>query len=265
MKRTVIGVVAAVVLAAVGTVMLVTFVRGAEDRALAGQETVEVLVLSEDVSRGTPSEDLASSVVSQRIPANVRPDGSVVALDDLEGRVAAVNLVAGEQLLAARFADLTQLEAEGAIDVPEGLQEVTISLSPDRAVGGQIAPGDTIGLFASFDFSDGRDDEQIANEEQEYLRQELSETTKMILHKLLVTNLQVEQLPQALDDEDGAPSTGPDLAPTGNLLVTLAVDVPQAERIIFATEHGTVWLSAENEDANESGSRLLTPRNIYDD
>lgn len=265
MKRTVLGVIASVLLAAVGTVFLVGFVRGAEDRALAGQETVEVLVVSETIARGTAAEQIGASVVTQRIPANVMAEGSVVDLDDLEGRVAAVDLVPGEQLVAARFAEPAQLGVERAVEVPEGLQEVTISLSPERAVGGQIRPGETVGLFASFNLTDRRGEEEINNEEQEYLRQQLSETTKLILHKLLVTNVQVEQLPQQPADGDGQATSGPDLAPTGNLLITLAIDVPQAERIVFAAEHGTIWLSLEDEDADESGSRLRTPRNIYDD
>jgi pilus assembly protein CpaB len=176
-----------------------------------------------------------------------------------------VDLIAGEQVVSSRFADPAQLEAESDVEVPEGLQEVTISLEPQRAVGGRIEPGDTIGFFASFNLRDKRDEEQIANEEQDYLREELSETTKMILHKVLVTNVQVEQLPQAPGEDDDGERTGPDLAPTGNLLITLAVDVPQAERIVFVAEHGMIWLSSENEDADESGSRLRTPRNIYDD
>lgn len=264
MKRAIIGVVAAVLLAAVGTTALVAFVRGAEDRALAGQETVEVLVVSDHVARGTPAEELATRVVSERIPAKVRPAGTVVTLDDLEGKVATVDLVAGEQLLAARFAEPTALADGQAIPAPEGLQEVTISLDPQRAVGGRLAPGDTVGLIASFNLSDQRTDEEIANEEQEHLRQELSQTTKMLLQKLLVTAVHVEQLPPTPDEAEGAPS-GPALAPTGNLLITLAVDVPQAERVVFAAEHGTVWLTAEDVEADETGSRLRTPRIIYDD
>ena len=265
MKRTIVGVIAAVALAAVGTTVLVGFVRGAEDRALAGQETVEVLVVRENIERGTPADQIGASVVSERIPAKVMANGSVVNLEDLDGQVATVDLIAGEQLVAGRFIELAQLEAEGAIEVPEGLQQVAISLSPDRAVGGQIRPGDTVGLFATFNLSESRDEDQIENEEQEYLRQELAETSKMILHKLLVTNVQIEQLPQQPLQDDDESASGPDLAPTGNLLITLAIDVPQAERTIFAAEHGTIWLSSEDENADESGSRLLTPRNIYDD
>jgi pilus assembly protein CpaB len=253
-----------VAFASVGTVLLVGYVQGAEDRALAGQETVDVFVVNEDVARGTTVEELATSVTAERIPAKVRASGSVASLEDLEGQVASVDLVAGEQLVSGRFALPADLQGQNDIDVPDGLQEVTISLEPQRAVGGQLAPGDTIGFLASFTFDDERDEEQVAAEASEDLRQELSEVTKFILHKLLVTNVQVEQLPQTPTDENGEP-TGPDLAPTGNLLITLAVDVPQAERIVFSAEHGTIWLTAEPDSAEEEGSQLRTPRNIYDD
>ena len=265
MKRRITGVVAAVLLAVVGTAFLVIYVRGAEDRALAGQETVEVLVVTGDIERGTAAGDLADRVATERIPAKVRAEGSVASLDDLDGRVTSVDLVAGEQLVLGRFTTPVELEAERAVDVPEGLQEVTLSIAPHRALGGKIAPGDMVGFFASFTFDDDREGEEIEAEAEADLRQRLTETTKVILHKLLVTNVQVEQLPQAPADDDGPARSGPELAPTGNLLITLAVDVPQAERIVFSAEYGTVWLSAQDELTGEEGSRIRTPRNIYDD
>lgn len=264
--RRVLGVVAAVVLATIGTAVLVIFVRGAEDRALAGQETVEVLVVKEAVSRETKAEELAAFVTTERVPAKVRAAGSVTDLDDLDGQVVAVDLVPGEQLVRTRFATPAQLAEQSQIEVPAGLQEVTISIEPHRAVGGQLRPGDLVGFLSSFDFEDEREDEQIAEAENPDYRQQLSETTKTTLHQLLVTKVQVEQLPQPVgSEEEGDEPSGPELAPTGNLLVTLAVDTAQAERIVFTAEHGTVWLTAQNEDTTEDGSQLRVPGNIYDD
>jgi len=267
MNRRIIGVVAAVLLAAVGTAFLVSYVRGAEDRALAGQETVEVLVVKEEVPRGTPVDELGDAVGTERIPAKVRAAGSIGSLDSLNGQVTAADLVPGEQVLVGRFADPDDLRAQGEIEVPEGLQEVTVSIAPQRALGGRVAPGDVVGFFASFTLevddedAEGDEDGELSEEE---LRERVEEASKLILNKLLVTNVQVEQLPQTPEDEDGERS-GPELAPTGNLLVTLAVDVDQAERIVFSAEYGTVWLSAQDENTSEEGSRIRTPRNIYDD
>jgi pilus assembly protein CpaB len=246
MGKRVIGVVAAVLLAAIGTLSLVGYVRGAEARALAGQETVEVLVLAEEVPEDTPAEDLATFVSRERIPAKVRATDSVDDLEALEGMVTSVNLVPGEQLVSSRFATPAQLAEESGVEVPDGLQEVTVALEPQRAVGGQIAPSDTVGLLAS------------------YQPDVLPYQTKLVINQLLVTNVQLEQLPSA--PAEGEESEGaPDIAPTGNLLVTLAVDVDQAERIVHAAEHGTIWLTAQDEETSEDGSVLREPENIYGD
>lgn len=264
--RRVLGVAAAVVMAAVGSLLLVSYVRGAEARALAGEEVVEVLVATEDVPKGTEAASLAEFVTTEQVPVKVRALGSVADLEVLEGTVTAVDLVAGEQLVKPRFVTPEVLQEETQVEVPEGLQEVTLSLAPQRAMGGKVKPGDTVGLFASFQLEDEREDEQIAEETRDEYRQRLSDTAKMILHKLLVTNVQWEQVPATpADGEEPAAGEAVELAPTGNLLVTFAVNVEQAERMVFTAEHGMIWLTAEPETANEDGSLLRTPGNIYDD
>jgi pilus assembly protein CpaB len=55
MKRRILAVVAAVLLAAVGAVGLYAYVHTADQRAMAGQETAEVLVVTKVVPTGTPS------------------------------------------------------------------------------------------------------------------------------------------------------------------------------------------------------------------
>ena len=57
------------------------------------------------------------------------------------------------------------------------------------------------------------------------------------------------------------------LAPTGSLLITFAVDVDQAERIVFAAEHGSrlATLPEPGRPTSEDGSRPRTAGNIYDD
>lgn len=258
MNRKVIGVVAAVLLAAVGTAVLVVYVKSAERRALAGERLVEVLVVQDTVGEGTPAEELAGRLSTEQVPVKVEARGAVADLDELDGKVAAVDLVAGEQLVSGRFVDPGDFTAQGAVEVPEGLQEVTVSLEPQRAVGGQLSPGDTVGFFASFE-----PDVMIYS-------------THLNLHKLLVTNLQGDPQPAAEDgegdagegdDDDGDPVTSPpnrDPAPGDNLLVTLAVNAADAEKVVFAAEHGTVWLSAEPEDATEDGTQVQTPETIYE-
>ena len=260
MKRRIIGVVAAVVLAAVGTAVLVAYVRAAERRALAGEITVDVLVVREAIPQGATIADIARKVTAQQVPSKVRAQDALDSLDDLDGKVAAVDLVPGEQLVASRLVQPEAVVAAGEVKVPSGLQQVSVALEPQRAVGGQVKPGDTVGFFASFDPFDI--DGAVPGEGSE--GEKTPNTTHLTLHKVLVTNVQVEQLPAEQPEAgDTKGKAQPDLAPTGNLLITLAVDAPAAERVVFAAEFGKVWLSAEPEDAPEGGTQIQTRGTIY--
>lgn len=264
MERRIIGVVLAVVLAAVGTGVLVAYVKGAERRALAGERTVGVLVVQAPVAQGTPAADLEGLVEEERIPAKVQAVDSVDSLDELDGMVAAIDLVPGEQLVATRFAKPDEVARQGDVKVPDGLQQVTVPLEPHRAVGGRIVPGDTVGVFLSFEpfelegtVADGG--------EGEGLKGKTSNTTHLTFHKVLVTNVQGQAAPPAGQEGDDAEneSTAPNPAPGGNFLVTLALDSAQAERVVFAAEFGTLWLSNEPDTAVEDGASIKTRGNVY--
>lgn len=254
MRRRVTGIVAALVLASLGTVMLVVYVQSARDEAVAGERMVDVLVVSDAIQKGTKAADIEGSVDSKQVPAKVRADGAVTDLADLDDEsVAAVDLVPGEQLVASRFVSRSEA-ARG--DIPEGLQEVTVPLEPARALGGNITAGDTVGVFLSFDpFDIGTSGEKTPN------------VTHLELNKVTVTRVQLDDsgsgagLGESDDSNDGQVTD----APAGTFLVTLAVDAPSAEKVVFAAEHGFVWLSAEPLGADEGGTSVIDRGNVYAD
>jgi pilus assembly protein CpaB len=268
------GVVIAVALAAIGTFVLINYVNSADERALAGQETIEVLTVSAPVTAGTPVEELTAVIESAIIPAKTQVPGSVATLDQLAGTVAAVDLVPGEQLLLSRFIEPETFAAQDEFIVPEGLVEVTVSLSPDRAVGGEIRPGDLVAVLASFDpFDlDGTEpsDADIPTDITEVIlpgseqdSPQTPNTTGLIIHKVVVTNVQVERLPtEPVEGEDQ--TSGYSLAPTGNLLVTLGMEPENAERLIFTAEFGSLWLAGEQDSTPEGTTKIQTRVSIYD-
>jgi pilus assembly protein CpaB len=246
MNRRIIGVIAAVVLAGVGAFVIVSYVRGVEARALAGERVTEVFVVNEAIAAGTPGENLAANVSATMVPAKVRPSDSVEDLSELAGLVAAVDLVPGEQLLRPRFLDPQEFAALGAVEVPEGMHQVSVELDAQRALGGNLTPGDTVGVIASFTNVDSTEDGETAS----------SETTHLVLHKVLVTRLEGAQ---SSTEDDGSASN----RVGGRVMVTLAVDAAAAERVVFAAEHGTVWLTHEPAEAPEGGTRIQTKETIY--
>ncbi len=151
MRRRLLAALAALLLAATGAVVLLAYVRGADARALAGVETLDVLVVDQPVAEGTPGEDLAGLVRTERLPAKAVVPGGIADLGELAGQVATSDLQPGEQLLAARFAAPADLTVPGTVAPPEGASEVSILLEPQRAVGGRLAAGDTVGVHVSLD------------------------------------------------------------------------------------------------------------------
>ncbi len=279
MNRKWLGVLASIAFVALGTFVLVRYVQGAEERALAGEETVEVLVVNTAVPRGAAADDLQGKVDTVLVPTKVQAPGSVTELSALAGTFAAVDLVPGEQLLASRFVSAEELIALDDFAVPDGLLELTLSLSPDRALGGELRPGDEVAVIASFapftlteDESAGvqieealqqsEEDETIQQSEENTTERKTPSSTHLIIHNALVTNIQVERLPAATD-EASAEQSGVELAPTGNLLVTLAMEPEDVERTVFSAEFGSVWLAQESETAPDKATRIQTRGTIY--
>ncbi|MGY1695434.1 Flp pilus assembly protein CpaB [Geodermatophilus sp. SYSU D00814] len=256
MRRRLLAAVAALVLVAAGTVVLLAYVRGADARALAGVRTVQVLVVDQPIPEGTPAEEVAGLVRTELLPVKAAVDGRVTGLEELAGQVATADLAPGEQLLAARFAAPEDLQAPGTVPVPEGLSEVSLVLEPQRAVGGRLTAGDEIGVYISMELQGNidadPDDEQIG-------------TTHATLHGVLVTQVQGAPAPAAADGGDVETASATSAAPTENVMVTVALPAREAEQVVFGMEHASVWLSLEREGTDTSGTRVVTQGNVYGD
>ena len=226
-RQKLIGIIASVVLAGIGTGLLVAYVRGAEDRALKGEQPKNVLVVKEAVPTGTKVEDLAGKIGTEKIPAKVVADGALSSVNSVAGQVTAVDLLPGDQLVTSRFAPSSQAALLG---LSPDLLQVTVSLDPVRALAGEVREGDTVGVLASFDDP---------------------ETTRLMLHKVPVTRVRNVAGSQVTTNPQGD-------TPTTKLMVTLALDGPNVEKVVFAAEHGRLWLSAEPKDASEGGTKVQT-------
>jgi pilus assembly protein CpaB len=226
--------IAALVLGTVGTIGLVVFVQHARDDAVAGEKLVSVYVAKDKISAGTRADQVASKVQQERVPAKVRAADAVVDLDELNGRVASVDIVAGEQLLLSRFiaAGDQANQVQSSIPVPTGLFQTTVSLDPDQALGGQIRAGNRVAIVAT-------DQSTLANT----ATTQNTTTAKLVARNILVTTVQV----------DGKPGEGADKsqqvidAPTGKFLVTLAVTQQDLESVVSAVNNGQgkIWLAAD--------------------
>ena len=132
MKSRLLAGIAALVLAVVGAILVVSYAQGADSRAVQGLQPVTVLVVSKAVPAGTSVAALKAFVTSQDLPGKAVSKSALTNLDGLAGKVTAVDLLPGEQLVAERLIEPEALKASGAIEVPKGLQEVSFQLEPQR-------------------------------------------------------------------------------------------------------------------------------------
>jgi pilus assembly protein CpaB len=274
MNRKVVGIVVALMLATVGTVALVSYVRTAETRAQAGEELVEVYVVADLIPAGTTAAELQDTdlISVELVPRKVQATDSVQSIQGLGNKVTAVDLVAGEQLVATRFIESADFATRAiGVIVPPNKVEVTIRVDPQRAIGGLIQPGDTVAVFASFDPFDVTTGAivEVVGEQVPIpdaaggAAAQSSNSTQIILHKILVTAVQESASTRGLGDDEDADRL--ETAPEKDLFITLAVDPADAERIIFTQEFGYIYLAQERSDVPENPTDIKTRSNVYED
>lgn len=243
-------------LAIVGAAIIINYAKAADERAMAGQKPTTVLVVAEEIKKGMSPDQVVDLIEEKELPAiAVQEDAftSVESLDAVDGLVVTADLKPGEQLIAGRFAHPQTLAAP-EVEVPQGMQQLSVLLEPQRVIGGHLDAGATVGVFVSMPKSD-----------------EGPSQTHLIHNNVLVTRVQGGIQPATEGTADGVaeqaglttPETESTGAPGEMIIVTLALNGADAEKVVFGQEHGSVWLSLEPADANVDGTQVITRENLY--
>lgn len=263
MKARLLGGIAALVVAIIGTVLLFNYVQGADRRALANTETEDVLVVKQEVPAGTPASQLGQYVVNKPVPRTAVAADRVDDIGALGSKVTSVALVPGEQLLNSRMVEAGAFLGPARVAVPAGLQEITVRLGIDRVVGGHIQAGDTVGVFVSLgDAAAATEGAPAAS----------GNGTQLTFHKVLVTAVQFSsgapaqtqsQATQA--SSQGALNAESDNKQTSSdsYLITFARNAVDAEKLVYAAEFGKIYLSKEPADATEGTSGVVNQTKVF--
>ena len=281
-KRRIVGLVAAMLLALVGTVSLVTYVRSAKDKAVAQEALVDVYVVDTFVPKGADPDTIRSSVEIEQVPARLMQTGAVTDLEVIGDQVAASDLQPGDQLLAARLGLVESVSDE----VTDKVQISTL-LEAQRAVGGAIQKGDLVGVYVSFDpFNTDEAGEaggstdaaeatavdafgtvstEATSPEESAGPAKTPNVSRLEFRNVLVTNVQTTSAPVAAvtaDTESDDEATIAQVSGT-QYVVTLAMSPEQSERFVFATEFGRVWLSLDPAGVDDDGTRPVTLADMF--
>ena len=148
MGRRTLLLIAALVVAALGTVLVFLYANNARNEGLANQELVQVLVAKSTIEVGTTgaAASAAGAFEQQEIPrANVVP-GALSDATPLADLAAIAPIFAGQQIIAAQWGSTGQTTG---LSIPDGKIALSVQLGDPERVAGFIAPGSTVAIFAT--------------------------------------------------------------------------------------------------------------------
>jgi len=298
MGRRAIVLLVALILAGLAAWAVWNYLQNVENEITEGQEIVEVYRAGAAIAEGTDGGILLSDFnaggelieVSKDQQEDV-PEGAITSAEQLNqiltGRVAAGPISARTILTDSQWTTITSEVIPLADEIPSGKQAMTISVDNVRGINGFVEAGDRINMMITLDigfellpddFSGVTVDPGPAVEGEEpaaEAEQTVVTYTRFVLQGLPViatgrdiradaeATPTVEVQDPTVTDEgtvDGQPAA----EDTGNdTTFTLEVTPEQAERIAYAFENGSIWLTLVPEDFVEVETSGVIIDNLF--
>jgi pilus assembly protein CpaB len=251
MKRRVLTIALALVLAIAGTGLVLAYVKGANARAVAGLKAVTVLVAQREIPAGTSAgaawQD--GSLRGETLPAQSVSAGAVSSITaDLGSLVMSSDIMPGQVLLRVMLVRAAQ--TSGGLAIPAGLVAVTIPLCLPQAVAGYVQAGSQVAIFDTVS-SQPMNPQQSCSQLGQVRQAQASGQTRMLLPKVQVLALGT--------GSSGGSGTGATSQAQGSVLVTLAVDQADAERVIQVAETGLPYLALLTPDSQTGFDTTTQP------
>lgn len=226
MGRRTILLIAALVVAALGTALVWMYANRADEAAIADQSPVQVLVATADIGAGTSGAAIseAASVELRTLPAASVPDGAISDLTPVQNLVTLGPVFAGQVLLEQVFG--SQQQVAGGLTLPEGTLGISIQLGDPQRVAGFVKPGSRVALFTTGTGVGGVEEQQ----------------TTVLLPEALVAAVGPTVVAQA---EEGSANT--EAIPTA--ILTLALTQEEAQKVILASQTTALWMGLLDENS----------------
>ncbi|MGH8938966.1 MAG: hypothetical protein ACRDV2_06410, partial [Actinomycetes bacterium] len=147
MGRRTLLLLAALVVAALGTTGVFLYVNGIDERAEADYDMVEVLVATASISPGTTAREASEAGALEPRSFLRKSVKGLPALSDITGisdKVAIAPIAVGEPILETQFGDANQTSS---LPIPEGKIAVSVQLGDPARVAGFVGPNSQVAVF----------------------------------------------------------------------------------------------------------------------
>ena len=295
-KRTAVLIVA-LVLAGVAAFSIWQFLDNVDEEAREGLELVTVIRATEDIPARTPGntvideELFVASEESRDFLPGPSPDRTVAfqtqeqLVERLRDRFAVGPISANEILTSVQWEEAPEVPVVKPLseEISPGKQAISVQLDATRAVGGFIRPNDRINMIVTiqapsvqFDALGGT---EVTEETIRDILDQLSEASNEEFSRFLLQGIPVlavgEQKRtgdpafdnsvgrvQSVVNDDGTVTEAGEGTQFG--VLTLEVTAEEAERLVFAFEKGSVWLTLVPDDFIPIATDGITRENLFE-
>lgn len=267
MSRRLIAGITALALAIVGTAAVFAYARGADRRALQGQQVVSAYVVRKDVPAGTTARKAIDDglIVKELIASKGVPEGTLTAVGPTNDQlVATSDLQPGEIVLSARFA--AQAATDGRLIVPDGKMAVSVSLDDASHVGPFLAVGSHIGVFDTFNVLESYTKDQTPAGDHLQDRHEFLRATRLLVPDAEVLAVGATTTKATADqskDSSGSNLQNVSSQTTAALLITLALTQDEAQRVIHGEHTGTLTFALLAADGTATPGAGVDDRRLF--
>jgi pilus assembly protein CpaB len=247
MKRRIVLVGVAVVLALFGTFAVYGYAHSADQRAAADGRAVQVVVATKRVAAGTSWKDAVSSLSVQNVPASAAPQSSLNGLDAgiSATSVAQSDIAPGQLVLREAFGPA--VAQTGVLAIPQGKIAISLSLGSDADVAGFVGPQSQVAIFVTAPLK------LIGKNHSDTSGDQLTVTRTVVPRAEVIATSQAT--PTNVAGQTAAQSTS---TVAGTVLVTVALSQQDAERVINQQKVGqlTLGLLSASSKVTQDGGYL---------
>lgn len=234
-------VVAAAAVAAVGVVLVLLYVRSADNRAQDEYATVKVLTATAQITPGQ-SIDQASAggkLALKAVTKNQLLPGYQTSTAALAGQVATTTIYPGEQIITSKFG--ASAAAVSSLPIPDGMMAISVNLTDPARVAGFVNPGSEVAIFMN-----GTGGGQPFS--------------RLLLPEVQVIGTGSTTPVSTTTTDTGGQQTTEQLPKT---LLTLAVSQQDAQRVLYAQGNGELAFALLTDKSKVERGPAVTLGNLF--
>jgi pilus assembly protein CpaB len=240
LKRRILTVTLAALLAVLGIAAVLAYVAKANQRAVQGMKAENVLVAKAAIPSGTPALQAQHEglLILERLPSSSVPSDALQSISaDIANLVTSAPIQPGQLLLREMLVQRSQ--RTGALVIPPGKVAVTVQVCLSADVGGYVKPGNYVAVFDTYMTGSNNQSLEVSCDAAHQAPNRNTVFTQMVLPKVEVLSVTPAPVPQTSTSGTGpVPAGGAAAATQGAVFVTLAATPQDAKLLVLLNATG---------------------------